>query len=112
MQWEVTIPPQIAALKLHRGSPDSHREEWLTRKYQQMLFVAAAKGHVQIKIDKADHAIVRKSGVKKHLWLEGWAFIKDDRLEVYTDYPPKVCGFNVHFNMSYHPLTSFMSSRT
>lgn len=77
-------------LKPTRSSFDHERENWITRKYQQLLFVPAAKGHVQYKVEKADHSTVRKSGVKKHIWLPGWAIIKDDRLEVYSDYPPKV----------------------
>ena len=64
---------------------------WIVRKYQQGLFVIAAKGFMQLKIDKADSSTVRKSGLKKHVWFQAWGMLKDDKLEVYSDYPPKVC---------------------
>lgn len=63
---------------------------WITRKYQQGLFICAVKGFAQLKIEKADPSTVRKSGLKKHVWFQAWGFVKDDKIEFYSDYPPKV----------------------
>lgn len=67
----------------------AHARRWITRKYQQGLFICAAKGFVQLKIEKADPSTVRKSGLKKHVWFQAWGCVKDDKIEIYSDYPPK-----------------------